>query len=108
MNRLSVSRNYSEMSFFKKGDALKKNKRKRSSLLFRNSTSELLLHQQQQQLPTIHPALKKCQVPFLQPIVKQTIHPDPCVDVVYRMGSIVTTDRRGRIRVWSRPPLSKL
>ncbi|KAI9357750.1 WD40-repeat-containing domain protein [Pilaira anomala] len=107
MNRLSVLRNYSEMSFFKKGDALKKNKRKRSSLLFRNSTSELLLHQQQQQLPTIHPALKKCQVPFLQPIVKQTIHPDPCVDIVYRMDSIVTTDRRGRIRVWSRPQPSK-
>ncbi|CAO3646373.1 unnamed protein product [Mucor hiemalis] len=54
-------------------------------------------------LPTIHPAASKCQVPFLQPIVKQIIHPDPCVDVIFRDQSIVTTDRRGRLRVWGRP-----
>ncbi|KAI8885120.1 WD40 repeat-like protein, partial [Backusella circina FSU 941] len=55
------------------------------------------------QLPTIHPALSKCQVPFLRPIVKQTIHPDPCVDIIYKDDCIVTTDRRGRVRAWSRP-----
>lgn len=57
-------------------------------------------------LPTIHPAASKCQVPFLQPIVKQIIHPDPCVDIVFRDQSIVTTDRRGRVRVWGRPATS--
>lgn len=55
------------------------------------------------QLPTIHPAQSKSQVPFLQPIVKQTIHPDPCVDIVFRQDAIITTDRRGRIRAWGRP-----
>ncbi|KAI8077052.1 hypothetical protein BDF21DRAFT_318142, partial [Thamnidium elegans] len=54
-------------------------------------------------LPTIHPALRKCQVPFLQTIVKQIICPDPCVDIVYSLDSIVTTDRRGIIRAWDRP-----
>ncbi|KAL7326076.1 hypothetical protein PS15p_208466 [Mucor circinelloides] len=80
--------------------------RKRSSI-FGNNESTLLLQPveaaQHVKLPTIHPALSKCQVPFLQPITKQTIHPDPCVDIVYREDSIVTTDRRGRVRVWSRP-----
>jgi hypothetical protein len=52
------------------------------------------------QVPTIHPAPSKSQVPFLQPIVKQTIHPDPCVDVVFRQDAIITTDRRGRVRAW--------
>ncbi|KAI9475609.1 MAG: WD40-repeat-containing domain protein [Benjaminiella poitrasii] len=54
-------------------------------------------------LPTIHPTLCKAQVPFLQPIVKQTIHPDPCMDVIFTENGILTSDRRGRIRLWSRP-----
>ncbi|OAC99066.1 hypothetical protein MUCCIDRAFT_148983 [Mucor lusitanicus CBS 277.49] len=66
--------------------------RKRSSI-FGSSESTLLLQPVE---PTQH-------VPFLQPIVKQTIHPDPCVDIVYREDSVITTDRRGRVRVWSRP-----
>ena len=80
--------------------------RKRSSI-FGNNESTLLLQPieatQHVKLPTIHPALSKCQVPFLQPIVKQTIHPDPCVDVVYRDDYIITTDRRGRVCAWGRP-----
>jgi hypothetical protein len=79
--------------------------RRKTSLLFKSnlSDSEQLLQEKQEKLPTIHPALDKCQVPFLQPIVKQTIHPDPCVDILYKNDSIITTDRRGRIRSWSRP-----
>lgn len=70
------------------------------SLIQSNTVGQATQHVR---LPTIHPAASKCQVPFLQPIVKQIIHPDPCVDVIYRDQSIVTTDRRGRVRVWGRP-----
>ncbi|KAH8553503.1 WD40-repeat-containing domain protein [Umbelopsis sp. PMI_123] len=54
-------------------------------------------------LPIIHPAPNKNQVPFLQPIVVRSVHSDPCVDIIYREDAIVTTDRRGRVRTWTRP-----
>ncbi|KAI7900112.1 WD40-repeat-containing domain protein [Cokeromyces recurvatus] len=73
-----------------------------------NTSNEVIapftpLTTQHTRLPTIHPLLFKTQVPSLQPIVKQTIHPDPCVDVIFTEDEILTTDRRGRIRSWSRP-----
>lgn len=55
------------------------------------------------QVPTIHPAVSKSQVPFLQSIVNRTIHPDPCVGIAFRQDAIITTDRRGRVRAWGRP-----
>ncbi|KAI8391057.1 WD40-repeat-containing domain protein [Radiomyces spectabilis] len=55
------------------------------------------------QLPTIHPVPNKTQVPYLQPITVQTVHADPCVDILFRQDCIVTTDRRGRLRKWGRP-----
>lgn len=55
-------------------------------------------------LPTVHPSPNKNQVPFLQPIAVRSVHSDPCVDIIYREDAIVTTDRRGRIRTWARPP----
>ncbi|KAI9026535.1 WD40-repeat-containing domain protein [Phycomyces nitens] len=55
------------------------------------------------QLPVFHRFLNKSQVPFLQPVSIQTIHADPCVDIVFRKDSIHTTDRRGRVRKWDRP-----
>ncbi|OAD79790.1 hypothetical protein PHYBLDRAFT_121427 [Phycomyces blakesleeanus NRRL 1555(-)] len=55
------------------------------------------------QLPVFHRFLNKAQVPFLQPVSIQTIHADPCVDIVFRKDSIHTTDRRGRVRKWDRP-----
>ncbi|KAI8984769.1 WD40-repeat-containing domain protein [Mycotypha africana] len=79
--------------------------RKRASIFGNNMPNELTTLQpiDHVRLPTIHPALSKGQVPYLQPIVKSTVHSDPCVDIVFRKDTIVTTDRRGRIRVWSRP-----
>ncbi|KAI9314622.1 WD40-repeat-containing domain protein [Dichotomocladium elegans] len=54
-------------------------------------------------LATVHPILNKDQVPFLQPIVVQAVHPDPCSSLTFRKDAIVTADRRGRIRTWARP-----
>ncbi|ORY96869.1 WD40-repeat-containing domain protein [Syncephalastrum racemosum] len=54
-------------------------------------------------IATVHPILNKNQVPYLQPIMVQSVHADPCSDISFRKDSIVTTDRRGRIRTWGRP-----
>lgn len=54
-------------------------------------------------MPTLHPAPNKSQVPLLQPSTSRTLHADPCVDLIFRQDCIVTTDRRGRIRTWGRP-----
>lgn len=55
------------------------------------------------QLATLHPIMTKDQVPYLQPVVAQTVHPDPCSDLSFQPNCIVTTDRRGRVRSWKRP-----
>ncbi|KAH8548815.1 WD40 repeat-like protein [Umbelopsis sp. PMI_123] len=54
--------------------------------------------------PTLHPVLEKTRVAFLQPVMVQTIHADPCVGLYFREDVVVTTDRRGRVAVWKRPP----
>ncbi|KAG2181848.1 hypothetical protein INT44_008664 [Umbelopsis vinacea] len=54
--------------------------------------------------PTLHPVLEKNRVAFLQPVMVQTIHADPCVGLYFREDVVVTTDRRGRVAVWKRPP----
>jgi hypothetical protein len=53
--------------------------------------------------PTLHPVLEKTRVAFLQPVMVQTIHADPCVGLYFREDVVVTTDRRGRVAVWKRP-----
>ncbi|KAI8072152.1 WD40-repeat-containing domain protein [Gilbertella persicaria] len=57
----------------------------------------------QQHLPVLHPPLKKNQAAILQPTTIRAIHADPCLSVTFRQDTIVTTDRRGRIRTWGRP-----
>jgi hypothetical protein len=114
--RNSSPKEHQSNSVFNANSVFKRRFRKRPSLFsYSNNDEEHHPFQEQQflqqpseatqhiQLPTIHPALSKCQVPFLRPIVKQTIHPDPCVDVLYKDDCIVTTDRRGRVRSWARP-----
>ncbi|KAI9315108.1 WD40-repeat-containing domain protein [Dichotomocladium elegans] len=54
--------------------------------------------------PTLHPIQSKNHVAFLQPTVVKAIHADPCVGIYFREDVIVTTDRRGRVSVWQRPP----
>ncbi|CAO3644329.1 unnamed protein product [Cunninghamella blakesleeana] len=54
-------------------------------------------------MPTLHSSPNKSQVPLLQPSTIKTIHADPCMNILFRYDAIVTTDRRGRIRIWGRP-----
>lgn len=57
-----------------------------------------------QQLPVFHPPLKRSQAAVLLPTTTNAIHADPCVSIMFREKTLVTTDRRGRIRTWGRPP----
>ncbi|KAI8976787.1 WD40-repeat-containing domain protein [Pilobolus umbonatus] len=58
----------------------------------------------QDRKPNIHPVQSKTQVAFLQPTMVQTIHGDPCVGIYFREDVLVTTDKRGRVSIWQRPP----
>ncbi|KAG2227191.1 hypothetical protein INT45_008435 [Circinella minor] len=65
-----------------------------------------MLNAIQDQGPTVHPIQSKNQVAFLQPTMVKAVHADPCVGVYFREDVIVTTDRKGRVGVWQRPPPS--
>ncbi|KAI9491197.1 WD40-repeat-containing domain protein [Zychaea mexicana] len=54
-------------------------------------------------LATMHPILNKDQVPYLQPVMSQTVHADPCTYISFHKDCIVTADRRGKVRTWGRP-----
>ncbi|KAI8096806.1 WD40-repeat-containing domain protein [Halteromyces radiatus] len=52
---------------------------------------------------TVHPVVDKSHVPFLQPLMMRVVHPDPCIDIIFdEDDSIVTSDRRGCVRKWSK------
>lgn len=59
--------------------------------------------QLQDHLPVLHPPLRKNQAAILQPITVKAIHADPCVSLTFRENTLITTDRRGRVRTWGRP-----
>ncbi|KAI7857506.1 WD40-repeat-containing domain protein [Circinella umbellata] len=54
-------------------------------------------------MATVHPILNKDQVPYLQPVMSQTVHADPCSFISFHKDCIVTADRRGKVRTWGRP-----
>lgn len=59
--------------------------------------------QLKQHMPVLHPPVKKNQAAVLQPTTINAIHADPCLSLTFREHTLVTTDRRGRIRTWGRP-----
>ncbi|CEP07401.1 hypothetical protein [Parasitella parasitica] len=59
--------------------------------------------QLKQHIPVLHPPVKKNQAAILQPTTIKAIHADPCLSLIFREHTFVTTDRRGRIRTWGRP-----
>ncbi|KAI7888305.1 WD40-repeat-containing domain protein [Mucor mucedo] len=81
--------------------------RKRSSKsnnIFGSSDHDFPEEQQEHlHLPVLHPPMKKNQAAILQPTTVSTIHADPCISLLFRESTLVTTDRRGRIRTWGRP-----
>ncbi|KAL1920333.1 uncharacterized protein VTP21DRAFT_1479 [Calcarisporiella thermophila] len=53
----------------------------------------------------VHPVLPKTEVAMLQPVMAKSIHSDPVVELHFREDAVVTTDRKGRVKVWTRPKL---
>ncbi|CAG8501598.1 8175_t:CDS:2 [Ambispora leptoticha] len=52
---------------------------------------------------TIHPCLPRSQVAILQPVMSKSIDPDPLCSITFREDSIITTCRKGHIKIWGRP-----
>ncbi|KAJ9078128.1 hypothetical protein DSO57_1009828 [Entomophthora muscae] len=56
-------------------------------------------------MPTLHPLIPRNQVVMLQPLMSVSVHSDPLCNLVFREDAIITTCRRGHIKIWGRPPL---
>ncbi|KAK9763956.1 hypothetical protein K7432_008944 [Basidiobolus ranarum] len=53
----------------------------------------------------VHPVLSKTDVAILQPVMARSIHSEPLSTVAFREDAVITTCRRGHIKVWLRPEL---
>ncbi|RIB28042.1 WD40-repeat-containing domain protein [Gigaspora rosea] len=52
---------------------------------------------------TIHPCLPRSEVAILQPVMDKSIDGDPLCSLTFREDSIITTCRKGHIKIWARP-----
>ncbi|KAI9262119.1 WD40-repeat-containing domain protein [Phascolomyces articulosus] len=75
--------------------------------MYSTPSSTTAIHEHHQalhlRLATVHPILNKDQVPYLQPVMSQMVHADPCSFIAFHKDCIVTGDRRGKVRTWGRP-----
>ncbi|KAF9434461.1 hypothetical protein BGZ76_007983 [Entomortierella beljakovae] len=53
--------------------------------------------------PPMRPAEPRSRVAMLQPLVIAAIHNEPLASIAFREDSVMTSDRRGHIKVWKRP-----
>ncbi|KAF8976320.1 hypothetical protein BGZ46_008361 [Entomortierella lignicola] len=74
------------------------------SSLFRQSSGTLSNHSVQ----IVRPPEPRSHVAMLQPLIVKGIHKEPLASVTFREDAILTSDRRGHIKVWKRPPTSLL
>ncbi|KAF9112698.1 hypothetical protein BGX27_002919 [Mortierella sp. AM989] len=69
---------------------------------------ELQQQQQQQQQQQgelgMRPPEPRSHVAMLQPLMAAAIHIEPLASITFREDAIMTSDRRGHIKVWKRPP----
>ncbi|KAF9974129.1 hypothetical protein BGZ73_002599 [Actinomortierella ambigua] len=53
--------------------------------------------------PLVRPPEPRSHVAMLQPLMSKNIHVEPLATVTFREDAILTSDRRGHIKVWKRP-----
>lgn len=53
----------------------------------------------------VRPPEPRSHVAMLQPMMAKNIHVEPLSGITFREDAIMTSDRRGHVRVWKRPPL---
>ena len=51
----------------------------------------------------VRPAEPRSHVAMLQPMMAKSIHVEPLASITFREDAILTSDRRGHIKVWKRP-----
>ncbi|KAG0200124.1 hypothetical protein BGX28_006704 [Mortierella sp. GBA30] len=52
----------------------------------------------------VRPPEPRSHVAMLQPLMAKGIHQEPLASITFREDAILTSDRRGHIKVWKRPP----
>ncbi|KAF9099160.1 hypothetical protein BGX29_007275 [Mortierella sp. GBA35] len=57
-----------------------------------------------QGMQVVRPPEPRSHVAMLQPLMAKGIHQEPLSGITFREDAIMTTDRRGHIKVWKRPP----
>ncbi|KAF9435391.1 hypothetical protein BGZ76_006398, partial [Entomortierella beljakovae] len=70
------------------------------SSMFRNSNGTLSNHSVQ----IVKPPEPRSHVAMLQPLVAKDVHQEPLASITFREDAILTSDRRGHIKIWKRPP----
>ncbi|KAI9104687.1 WD40-repeat-containing domain protein [Phlyctochytrium arcticum] len=74
---------------------------KMSTSTLRRSRQDLL--DRRPDRPVVHPVLSRSEVAVLEPFMSKSIHNDPLSAISFRDDAIVTADKQGTIKVWSRP-----
>lgn len=83
----------------------------RQSLKSGHGFSSLFRHQHKahggvaQGMQVVRPPEPRSHVAMLQPLMAKGIHQEPLAGITFREDAIMTSDRRGHIKVWKRPPL---
>ncbi|KAF9129017.1 hypothetical protein BGW39_004545 [Mortierella sp. 14UC] len=72
------------------------------SSLFRNHSKAHGIAQGGMQV--VRPPEPRSHVAMLQPLMVKGIHQEPLAGITFREDAIITSDRRGHIKVWKRPP----
>ncbi|CAG8610593.1 15912_t:CDS:2, partial [Racocetra persica] len=52
---------------------------------------------------TVHPCLPRSEVAILQPVMDKSIDDDPLCSITFREDCIITSCRKGHIKLWARP-----
>lgn len=71
------------------------------SAFFRPGTHALNPHEGVQ---IVRPPEPRSHVAMLQPLMAKGIHLEPLASITFREDALMTSDRRGHIKVWKRPP----
>ncbi|KAF9350441.1 hypothetical protein BGX26_011390 [Mortierella sp. AD094] len=97
----TVAANNSKGGEYNQGNGL-------SSLFY--SQRQQQQQQQQQQLgeSAMRPPEPRSHVAMLQPLMAVAIHNEPLASITFREDAIMTSDRRGYIKVWKRPSVEPL
>ncbi|KAF9109852.1 hypothetical protein BGX27_007118 [Mortierella sp. AM989] len=68
--------------------------------LFRHSNGTL----SNQSVQVVRPPEPRSHVAMLQPLMVKGVHQEPLASITFKDDAILTSDRRGHIKVWKRPP----